>query len=58
MKDQEICYICDSELHKFMITPALELPDGRLEQCCELCADREFPGWREEDEDEDEIPNA
>ncbi len=48
------CYICDSELSDFMTTPFLELPDGMIEQCCEECADREFPGWDEEDNDEEE----
>jgi NMD protein affecting ribosome stability and mRNA decay len=45
----DTCYICDAELHKFMTTPILELPDRTHVQCCEECADREFPGW---DEDE------
>lgn len=40
----ELCYICESPLHAFMTTPVLELPDGTLEQCCEDCADKEFPG--------------
>jgi hypothetical protein len=44
-----ICYICDKSLHRFMTTPILELPDGRLEQCCEECADREFPNWNDEE---------
>lgn len=42
------CYICDCALPKFVITPALELPDGTLEQCCEICADENFPDWRED----------
>jgi len=46
------CYICDSNLHAFMTTPILELPDETFEQCCEKCADEKFPGWDEE-EDED-----
>lgn len=46
-----ICYICDAELHKFMTTPILEFPDGTLKQCCEDCADKEFPGWDDEDDD-------
>jgi len=46
------CYICDDELHPFMTTPILELPDGSFEQCCEKCADINFPGWDEEDDDE------
>lgn len=45
----DTCCICGSGLHNFMTTPILELPDGRYEQCCEECADREFPGWDEED---------
>lgn len=32
-----------------MTTPILELPDGRLEQCCEECADREFPNWNDQE---------
>ena len=47
----EICYICDSELHRFMTTPLLELPDGNMKQCCEKCADKNFPGWDEDDEE-------
>ena len=46
------CYICGEELHNFMTTPILELPDGSMEQCCETCADKEFPGWDEEEEQE------
>ena len=49
MNEFEICYICDIELHKFMTTPILEQPDGSLVQCCESCANREFPGWDEEE---------
>ncbi len=45
----EICYICDKVLHPFMTTPLLELPEGLVAQCCEECADKNFPGW---DEDE------
>jgi len=45
--DMEVCYICDGPLHKFMTTPVLELPNGNLVQCCEKCANREFPGWNE-----------
>lgn len=48
------CYICECELPSFLLTPALELPDGRFENCCESCADKNFPDWRtEEDEDLD-----
>lgn len=49
--ENEKCYICDSELHKFMTTPALSISDGTFEQCCEKCADEIFPGWNDEDED-------
>lgn len=45
----ELCYICDAKLPKFCITPILELPDETWEHCCEECADREFPGWREDE---------
>ncbi len=48
------CYICDTKLPIFIITPILELPDGRYENCCEKCADREFPGWEQEDLDIEE----
>jgi hypothetical protein len=34
-----------------MTTPVLELPDGRLEQCCEKCADKEFDNWNEENDE-------
>ena len=46
----ETCHICGAELHAFMITPILELLDGSHAQCCEICADREFPGWDEDDD--------
>lgn len=46
----DTCYICDSELPYFMTTPILEIPDGTYQQFCEKCADREFPGWREDDD--------
>ena len=48
----ETCYLCKAELHPFMTTPTLELPDRTLEECCEECANREFPGWDDEEEDE------
>lgn len=47
------CYICNGELYKFMTTPVLELPDGSFAECCEDCADREFPGWEEEEDERD-----
>lgn len=48
------CYMCEKELQAFLTTPILELPDGRWEQCCEECADREFPVWENEDQEEDD----
>ena len=54
MCTDEYCYICEAKLHKFMTTPILQLPDGRFEQCCEKCADKEFPGWDEEESEEEE----
>lgn len=51
MNSQNICHICEKDLHKFMTTPILQLPDGRLAQCCEECADKNFPGWEKEDEE-------
>lgn len=50
MIDFDKCYICGSELHAFMTTPILQLPDETMEQCCEDCANREFPGWDEDEE--------
>lgn len=48
-----MCYICEKEkLHAFMITPLIQLEDGEIEQCCEKCADENFPGWSEEEEDD------
>jgi hypothetical protein len=44
------CYICEKQLDNFTITPILELPDGSHKQCCEECADINFPGWQDEDE--------
>jgi hypothetical protein len=32
-----------------MTTPLLELPDGTMKQCCEKCADENFPNWNDED---------
>lgn len=32
-----------------MITPILEFEDGEPEGCCEECANREFPGWEDEE---------
>jgi len=49
MRRDDYCYICDSQLHAFMLTPILKLPNDDLAQCCEKCADREFPNWREDD---------
>lgn len=48
MKDE--CYICEGPIHKFISTPILALPNGSFVQICEDCADKEFPGWREDDE--------
>lgn len=48
-KMSEICYICDKKLHNFMTTPLLELPDGSHRQCCEECADKEFPEWHDDE---------
>jgi hypothetical protein len=42
-----VCYIWEGPLHEFMTTPVLELSDGTFEQCCEECADENFPGWDE-----------
>lgn len=53
MTNFEECYICEKKLHKFMTTPLLLLPDKTYELCCEECADREFPGWEEEEDDYD-----
>ena len=44
------CYICEAEMPNFSVTPLLSLPDGTLVSCCEACADKEFPGWREDDD--------
>lgn len=43
------CYICEAELHSFMTTPILELPNGTYEACCETCANEQFPGWDDEE---------
>lgn len=41
---------------KFATTPILELPDGTWEPCCESCADKEFPGGGDDqDESHNEI---
>ena len=45
----KFCYICESKVSPFITTPILELPDGTWEPCCEDCADKEFPGWEEEE---------
>jgi protein-arginine kinase activator protein McsA len=50
----DICYLCQKELHVFMTTPILETPDGKLQQICEECADKNFPGWDDEEDEEDE----
>lgn len=42
----ELYYICDKSLHAFMDTSLLELLDGTLKQCCEECADKNFPDWK------------
>lgn len=44
----DICYICECELTKFLITPVLELPSGSFHQICEECADNNFPNWKED----------
>lgn len=45
----DLCYICNEPLHDFMTTPILELPDGSCKQCCEICANKNFPNWDEDD---------
>lgn len=44
------CYICENDLHLFMITPILENADGILVQCCKKCADKICPEWNDEDD--------
>ena len=51
MPESNNCYVCDKLLPPFLITPVIETANGLVE-CCETCADREFPGWREEDKEE------
>ena len=46
----EECYICEFPISVFITTPILELPDGRLVQCCKKCADENFPNWEDDDE--------
>lgn len=43
----DYCLKCEEQLHKFMTTPIIEMPDGTYEQMCEKCADKEYPGWDE-----------
>jgi RNase P subunit RPR2 len=50
MKYHNFCHICESILQPFLTTPILELRDGELRQICEECADKEFPGWDDDDE--------
>lgn len=45
------CYICGGPLHSFMTTPLLELDNGKYAECCKECADKEFPGWDDEESD-------
>jgi hypothetical protein len=52
-KFTENCYICESPLPKFITTPILELPDGSLEQCCKSCANKEFPGYDDDNDEND-----
>ncbi len=51
----ELCYLCNAQMPKFSTTPILELPDETWEPCCEQCADEKFPGWDDENEDDDEL---
>lgn len=46
------CFICDGFVPPFSITPLLKDEDGNLNECCESCADEQFPGWREDEDDE------
>lgn len=48
------CHICDEILKPFLITPLLECNPGEFYEICESCADTEFPGWKEDDEEIDE----
>ena len=44
------CFICKKNpIGPFSITPILDLGNGKYEQCCEKCADKEFPDWRDDD---------
>lgn len=49
IKDPGICAICGDRLMKLLTTPVLRLDDGYYGECCERCADANFPGWDEED---------
>lgn len=46
------CVLCDAGISVFSITPILQNEDGDTGQICEPCANENFPGW-EEDEDEE-----
>lgn len=48
----DICYLCQKELNKFMTTPILETPYKKLQQICEECANINFPGWNDDEEEE------
>lgn len=49
------CHICEIALPPFLTTPVLEVSDGSLQECCKQCADIQFPGWDDEDvEDEND----
>ncbi len=46
----DTCFLCLEAIGKFPITPAIELENGSIKNCCEECADLEFPGWQEDED--------
>lgn len=52
MKCVHHCLICGDTVPTFLTTPLLQDENGELNSCCEACANKNFPGWVEEDEDD------
>lgn len=52
MYTDNCCVLCDSYLGAFAITPILKNENGNTGQICVPCANENFPGWKDDEDDE------
>jgi formate dehydrogenase maturation protein FdhE len=47
------CAICGEGMPSFSIIPLFEDEEGNLYPMCECCANENFPGWEDDDEEDE-----